>query len=258
MLRVLIVLLFCLSLSVEALYLGNPAGPGVVDKGLFSSEEALVLFQTGYQFDYVFDRKLKSAGCARARIDQFQFRMNQGVITASLADRVSVYGSVGAMQSFFSHRPSSDGMRREYQTGDNTTWGGGGRIVVYESSKLSLGFEGGYQWAQLPLRWDALDGKSFTTRSSLHYQEWQVGFGVGGQIDFLNPYGAVKYSFVKGKVTDIRSDLQLSCTSFQMRNRDHVGLVFGCTFTTGNYFDLTIESRFLDEMALSLVANMSF
>lgn len=126
MLRILIFLLSCLSLSVEALYLGNPAGPGLVDKGLFASEESLVLFQAGYQFDYVFDRKLKSAGCARARVDQFQFQMNQGIITASLADRVSVYGSVGAMQSFFSHRLSSDGMRREYETGDNTTWGGGG------------------------------------------------------------------------------------------------------------------------------------
>lgn len=78
------------------------------------------------------------------------------------------------------------------------------------------------------------------------------------QIDFLNPYGAIKYSLVKGKVTRVRSDLQLSCSSFHMRNRDHIGLVFGCTFTTGDYFDLTVESRFLDEVALSLAANMSF
>lgn len=103
MIRVLIVLLCCLCLETEALYLGNPAGPGVIEKGLFFPEEALFRFQVGYECDYVFDRKLKSSGCARGRVDQFQ--MNQGIVTATLADRCSVYGSVGAMQAFFSHKP---------------------------------------------------------------------------------------------------------------------------------------------------------
>jgi hypothetical protein len=191
-------------------------------------------------------------------MDQFQSQWNQGVITCSIADRVDFYGSAGSMQAFFSHRPPSGGAQREYQTGYKTTWGFGARAIVYEWGDCSIGMEGGYQWAKPHLRWNSLSGTSFTTSASLHYQEWQVGIGISRQVEMFIPYGAFKYSNVHAKVVPLRSDLELGSNSFQMTNRDHFGLVFGCTFTTGKFFDLTVESRFLDEQAITLAGDLRF
>lgn len=241
--------LLFLSVSLEALYLGNPAQ--VMSRGLFSSDKGLWLFQTGYQLDTVFDRKLKCIRCEQSRMDPFQLQITQGVFTAILASRLALYGAVGSMQSYCVLRSFSGQKLWEYRSGDRTTWGGGGRLVVYENRKLSVGFEGACQWAQLPLRGDGSKGKAAWNRPSLHYLEWQWGVGVGGQVSILNPYGAFRYSRVQGKMHPIQGP------SFQMRSREPLGLVFGCTITQGNYFDLTIESRFLDEKAISLQATIS-
>lgn len=244
--------------TLQALYIGNPYQPGSVTRGLFLSEEAVLGLKIGYQADYVIDRRLKSYGKVHARMDEFQSQWNQGVLTCSLAERVELYGSLGSMQATFSHRPKPEHSRREYQSSYKFTWGFGARAIIYEWKECALGIEGGYQWAKPPIKWDSLNGKSFTTSADLHYQEWQVGLGISRQIEFLIPYGVIKYSTVSGKVAPLRPDLELEASSFSMTNRDHFGLALGCTFTTGKFFDLTIESRFIDEQALSLAGNLRF
>jgi hypothetical protein len=253
------ILFFLLTIAnLQALYVGNPYQPGAVEKGMFICDDAVVGLKVGYQADFVLDRRLKSYGGVSSRIDDFQSQWNQGVITLSLAERVDFYGSLGAMQASFSHRPGPDHYRREYDTSYKFTWGFGARAIVYEWKHCSIGVEGSYQWAKPPIKWDALNGTSFTTSADLHYQEWQVGLGISRQIQFLIPYGVFKYSNVHAKATPLRSDLDLPVTSLKMTNRDHFGLALGCTFTTGKDFDLTVESRFIDEQAVSLAGNLRF
>ncbi len=250
--------LLLMTTTLQALYLGNPYQPGDVTQGLFISEDALIGLKIGYQADYVIDRRLKSYHGVNARMDEFQSQWNQGVATCVIAERVEFYASAGSMQATFSHRPAPEHHRIQYQTSYKTTWGFGSRAIVYEWGDCCIGIEGGYQWAKPPIKWDALNGKSFTTSANLHYQEWQVGLGISKQIECFIPYGAVKYSNVSGKVALLRPDLELDVTSFKMANRDHFGLVLGCSFTTGKFFDLTLESRLIDEQALSLAGNLRF
>lgn len=241
-----------------ALYLGNPAAPEIIEEGFFIPEDTFLKVKVGYQLDVTFDRRLKSYAGADARVDQYEMIMNQGVVTLNAVDRVEGYASVGAVKSTFSHRPQPNHARREYQTNERVTWGVGGRIILFEWGNSFIGIAGGYQWAFPHIKWDALDGAAFTTSATMKYREWQVGLGIAHQVDFLVPYAAVKYSNVQAKLSSLRSNLELNHSHFKMRNRSHYGLVLGCTLTTGKIFDFTIESRMIDEQAISFAGNAKF
>ncbi len=243
---------------LHALYLGNPASPNAITKGFWICKDAFMGVKAGYQVDYVFDRGLKSYAGARARVDQFQAQLNQGVVTFDFVERVELYASVGAMETTFSHRPKSGHARREYQTNDKWTWGAGGRAIIYEWKECCLTIEGGFQWAYPHIKWDALNGTSFTTDAKMLYREWQVGLGVSREIDMFIPYAAIKFSDVDARVSSLRPNLQLNTSHFRMTNRNHFGLVLGCTLTPGKYFDLTVESRMIDEEAITLAGNVKF
>ena len=147
---------------------------------------------------------------------------------------------------------------QEYQTNYRVTWGVGGRVIVYEWGNSYIGLEGGYQWAYPHIKWDALNGAAFTTDATMRYREWQAGLGFAHRIEMLIPYIAVKYSNVKAKVSSIRSNIALAHCHFKLSNRDHFGLVLGCTLTTGKYLDINVESRMIDEQAVSLAGNIKF
>jgi major outer membrane protein len=251
-------LLIVLFANAHALYLGNPDSPDAVPEGFFIPEDAFIGVKAGYQVDYVFDKGLKSYAGASARVDQFQAMLNQGVITFDLVERIEVYGSVGAMEASFSHRPGPEHYRREYQTNDKLTWGVGGRILIYQWREISLGLAGGFQWANPDIKWDSLNGEAFTTGAKMLYREWQVGLGISRTVDMFIPYGAIKYSNVSARVVSLRSNLDLDTSHFRMTNRDHFGIVLGCTLTPGRYFDVTVESRMIDEQALTLAGNLRF
>lgn len=245
--------------AAEALYFGNPCSPEMVSQGLFITEDAFLDFKAGYQMDYVFDKRLKSYAGAKARMDEFQALLNQGVITFNFVDRIEAYASVGSMQVTCSHRPHPNHSRREYQSSYKVTWGVGGRILIYEWTHACLSLQGGYQWANPHIKWDALNGEAFTTSAVMRYREGQVGLGLSYQIDTLIPYIAIKYSDVHGLISSLRrSNLNLKKSHFKMTNRDHFGLVLGCTLTSGKYFDLTVESRLIDEQAISLAGDVKF
>jgi hypothetical protein len=255
---ILTLLLISLFNCAQALYLGNPASPSDIDEGFYIDQDAFIGLKVGYQVDFVFDRGLKSYAGARSRVDQFQAQYNQGVATFNFIDRIEAYVSAGAFEATFSHRPKPAHSRREYQTNDKLTWGAGGRAIIYEWKECCLSLEGGYQWAYPRIKWDAFNGTSFTTDAKMLYKEWQVGLGVSRQIEMFIPYAALKYSMVHARVSSLRSNLQLKTSHFKMTNRDHFGLVLGCTLTPGKYFDITVESRMIDEEALTLAGNMKF
>ncbi len=251
-----VALLFLSCSPAFALFLGNPASPNMVDQGFFISEDAFTKAKVGYQLDVVFDRYMKSYAGAHSRVDRYQSIYNQGVATLNFLDRIEAYASLGAVDMQFSHRPRPDHYRREYQTNDRITWGVGGRILIYQWGDSTIGLEGGYQWAFPHIKWDALNGTSYTTSATMRYREWQIGFGYAYTIDMFIPYAAVKYSNAQAKVSSLRHNLELEHSHFKMRNRDHWGLVLGCTLTPGRIIDLTFESRMIDEQAISFVANL--
>lgn len=253
-----LIVFFLFFANLHALYLGNPYSPASIPEGFFIAEDAFMTVKAGYQVDFVYDRRLKSYAGANARVDQFQAQLSQGVLTFDMLERIEIYGSVGSIEAIFSHRPKPGQFRREYQTNYKVTWGVGGRIIIYEWTNGCISLEGGFQWGNPHIKWDALNGSAFTTDAVMRYREWQTGIGVSYQVDIFIPYAAFKFSDVNAKVVSLRPDLELKRSHFKMRNRDHFGLVFGCTLSPGKYFDVTIESRVIDEQAITLAGNIQF
>ncbi len=250
-------LLFLASFPLHALYFGNPASPDIIEEGLIFCYENWAGVKVGYQGDYCFNRNLKAEGSVRGRIDDFSYLMNQGVFTFNILDRYEFYGSLGAMNVSFSNRSQRDFKKRNYETNGHFTWGAGARLELFHWGCTLFSVDGAYQYSNLPLKWNALDGASFKTHAQLKYVEWQVGGGVSHQIDMLIPYAALTYSSVQARLKNIEKNI-LHHSHFSMRSNQRFGLAMGCTISSSSTLDLNAEVRLFSEQAISLAGNIKF
>jgi hypothetical protein len=252
----ILALLLC-PFSVYALYQGSPAQPQIIDQGFWFPQDSFMTVKVGYQGDYVYDRKMKLYGDFHNRIDRFQIWTNQAVMTANVLDRFEVYASAGSMTVDFWHRLNVDGKRREYESHDNWTVGGGARLLLLQWGNTSLGVDGTLQYANPFIVWDALDGVAHATGAHVRYLDWQVGFALSYTADLFTPYIAAIYSSADARLDGVHDDV-LPTTHVKMRSRDHFGMALGCTLSSGKIFDLTFEARLIDEQAVTAAANVKF
>lgn len=244
--------------SLHALYSGNPDEPELIDNGLLFATDNTFGVKIGYEGDFVFDRRLNASSGASCRVDEFQSRMNQGVLTLNFFDKIEAFGSVGSMNAYVSLRPHKDGERREFQSGDATTWGAGGRVLLFTWDDLHAGVTGSYQSADLPMRWNALNGETFSTAAKMKYWEWQIAGLFSYRVEMFDPYIGITYSVAEAVVRHIRSDMQLGHRQFKMKSRDRVGAALGCSLTPSKIIDLNVEVRLFDEEAISVAGNLKF
>ncbi len=251
--------LFALSLPFQAhaLYLGNPAEPQIMDQGFFFSQDALFTIKVGYQGDFVLNRRLRAEGPSGHRIDRFEYQMNQGVITFNFLDRLEAYGSVGAFNTTFWHRPPPDSALREVTSHDSWTAGGGLRALLMQWGHTALGIDAKFQYGRSPARWISVSGVGYGTHAHLTYREWQTGIAVSHTIDWFTPYIGATYSNVHADINGLKHSTY-PYSHFKMRNPAHFGLVIGCTLSSGKKFDLTGEAHMVDELAFSLTGNLKF
>lgn len=253
---ILFLLAILFPVIAHTLYLGNPASPEIIENGLFLSQEMAFGLKAGYQGDFVFDRNLFAHGKAHGRIDSFSIRTNQGVMVFNFFDRYEIYGSIGAMDICFAHRPHTDNKRREYDFHNQFTWGGGARALLFEWDQVCFGVDAKYQQAHPDIRWITLNGASIPPHGSIQYREWQVGAAFSYHADLFIPYLGAVYSHVHAEMQHLPSELGIHY--FTMGSRQHFGMVIGCTLSKGEIIDLCVELRFFDESALTLAGNIKF
>src|ERR1700677_1565425 len=121
------------------LSMGNPAEPEVVDQGFFIPQNSSFGLKIGYQGDRVFDRLLRAQDKAKGRVDHCNMQMDQGVVALNYLDRFELYGSAGSMRSHFWLRPKIDQKRREFETHDSFTGGGGARLLLAQWGNTGIG-----------------------------------------------------------------------------------------------------------------------
>ncbi len=250
-------LLFLSALPVHALYVGNPAEPDIIEEGFLFCAEGWASIKMGYQGDLCFNRRLKAKDHAYGRMDAFSYGMNQGVLTFNILDLFEAYGSVGSMEGYLSHRPRHDLAQRNYDTGGDLTWGAGVRGEVFHWGATTLSVDGKYQSSHLPIRWNSINGHTYSTESKLKYREYQVSAGLSHQIDIFIPYLAVMYSCADAKLNHIRSEI-LSVSHFSMISRDRFGGALGCTLSPAYLIDLNFEVRMFSEQAVTIAGNFKF
>jgi hypothetical protein len=242
---------------LSALYMGNPAEPEIIDCGLFISQDSCMSVKVGYQGDFVFDRLLRSYAGSRGRIDRFNMTSNQGMIALNYLDRFELYGTVGSMNSSFWFRPSSDKMRREFETNNHWTAGGGARLLLAQWDNTGIGIDGKIQYGKPGIKWITVNGVSHGTGSELIYREYQGSFAVFHTIDLFTPYLGAKYSNVHADVSGLSKSVYPR-KHFKMTNRSRFGMALGCTLSQGKKIDINAEVQLIDELGVTIGGNLKF
>jgi len=240
-----------------SLFMGNPAEPQIIDRGFWLSEDVLVDVKLGYLGDRVADRKMRANGHARSRIDKMALSFDQAVVTLNYMDRLELYGSLGSMNGELCNRPHSDNKRRQYQTHDGWTAGGGGKFLLAAWGNTTIGIDGKVQWGVPGMKWETVDGQSSNVGGRLRYFEWQVSFALSYTAEWLTPYIGAKYSNVHATVSKIPK-VVYKHAHFTMTNRDRFGLAVGFNLSPGKKFDVFAEVQLIDEQAISFGGNMKF
>lgn len=244
--------------SVHALYSGNPDEAELLDGGLFLPRDDSFGVKLGYQGDLVFDRKMHATSGVQGDVDTFESRMNQAVLSVNFMNRLELFGSAGSMKAYLSFRPNEEGKRREFQTHEQFTWGGGGRALLLNWGNAHVGASGSYQYAKLPINWDAVNGETFSSHATMKYWEWQAAGLIAYRVEIFDPYAGVSYSSAEAILYHIGEDLHLHHKRVKMKNRERIGLILGCSLTASRVVDLNIEVRLFDEEAVSIAGNMKF
>ena len=254
-------LLLILSLKghLFALYMGNPALPGIIEQGFFFSTENWFAVKTSYERDWVFDRDMKAVSSISGRMDDFEYIADQGLLIFNIIDRIEIYGSGGAMRISASHIPLR-GVRNEYETHDQFTWGIGGRGLFAEWGNCSFGIDVKYQRAHPTIKWMTQNGTPVNPRvgSKISFHEWQVGLGVSYQVALFYPYIAVKYSNAQARFKHLPTGFFPNTRHFKVKNRRKFGMAIGTTLSNGSRFDVSVEARIIDEQAITLAAQIKF
>lgn len=239
--------------------MGNPSAPQIIEEGFFFCKENWFAVKAGYQRDWVFDRNLKAVSKVSGRLDEFESISDQGVLTINLINLIEIYGSGGAARFHISNRPTA-GIRDEYQTHDQFTWGVGARATFYQWKDLAFGIDGCYQGAHPKIKWLTVNGAPVNLRdgSKITYHEWQIGLGVSYQIDIFLPYLGVKYSNVSANFKNLPPGFLQKGDHFKGKNQRKFGMAIGTTLSNSNRFAATVEARLIDEQSITLAADIKF
>lgn len=259
LLKLFILFFLTFQIKMSALYVGNPALPNILQEGLFFSKDNAISIKTAYQRDWVFNIDMKAVSNVSGSIDDFTNFSDQGVILVNLFNHISLYGSIGAMRIYASHIPRA-GVQNMYQTDNQLTWGIGGRVFFASWQNVLFGFDAKYQRATPSIKWMTQNGTPFTpnNRSSIDFNQWQIGLGASYQISIFYPYLSVKYLNAKSFFNHLPAHFFSNTNHFKTSNRKKFGIAIGTTISTGSIFDLSVEAQLIDQEAFTLTGEIRF
>ncbi len=252
----------CFGASLHALYNGNPSATMIPETGLLIPKDSVVGVKLGYEFDQVFDSSMKmvrNAPSQRKRVQEFETQLNLGTLSLDLFDRAELYGSLGVMRADILQHPTAH-TRVKYETHNHLAWSVGGRVLLAYWNEIHLGATAAYLQSNPPLSELELGGTALPSHGAkLHFDQWQVGFGVSRRIKFLIPYIGLQYSDTRARIRGLESLQSIFPKKHvSMKTRHHIGLFLGCGLTAERGFDLNLEGRFIGETALTASAEIRF
>lgn len=242
---------------------GNPAFPQLIDRGFFIPSDSWFGLRMGYEGDFVGDELLKQTAEGSGRVDNYIQNTNSGTLTFTIVDRVDIYGVFGSSRMEADWRFSSAGgtvSRAQLQSKYRFLWGVGARGILYEWGCAILGVGGRYSSSILKPSWMTINGTPVSVSGGqVHWREWQIDLDFAYKIELFTPYVGVKYSNVQTKLNGFAVRIANNGVgSLHMESWTPVGVVVGCTLTTGKYFMFNVEGRLIDEEALTISGDIRF
>lgn len=250
--------------ALKAAPVGNTSAPGIIREGLFISCNNWIDFRIGYEGDFVADGRMEQYDQGKGRVDTYEQWTNSGTFTLNILNRLDMYAVFGSSRTKadwrFEDLITETVHRIELETKYSFLWASGARAILCEWGHASLGLGGRYSACHYQPAWLTSDGGSVDVAGShFFWEEWQINLDLAYKIDLFTPYVGVKYSNARTHLTDFEISISESLTGANsFKNRLPVGLYVGCTLSTGKYFMLNLESRVIDEEAISVSGDFRF
>ncbi len=259
--KIIMLILIIFSSKIFAASVYNPLNPEIITDGFFISPASWINFRLGYEGNFVSDSRMdKKIGLGK--VDNFKQDINSATITLNLQNRIDIFGVLGAarIRSNWRFDNLATISRIELETNYRLYWAVGTKIILYQWGSTALSVGSRYSKADPTISFVTLDGAPQTIgNTKIKYKDWQIDMGLAHQIDIFIPYLGVKYLNAKAEIRNssvvLAENLQ---TSMKMKNEDRFGIYLGCSLSNSKYFLLTIEARFIDEEAISVMGELRF
>jgi hypothetical protein len=271
------------SCALEALPLGNPAEAELFcDTIFFDSCFDCAHFRAGYYGDFVFQRKMRVEKKDFARnVTRTEIFTNAGYLNLNLFKRVDLFSTLGTSritietdaQNFIS-TPVFPFNTLLYLK-PRFSWSVGGRAILYKYNCWVLGVEGQYLSTSPEINkyQDFIFAVPIYLKGRAHYREWQVGAVLSYEIFSCFP-NVVFVPYIGGKWSRSLLDLKHltlevntpppfigptePLTLSDLKSKLRWGFPLGVTILFNRCFDFTLEGRFGDEHAFSIIAQGRF
>ena len=237
---------------------GNPAGPGLMQAGLFSSSNPWVKVTTGYVSDYVINMPLKfSSGSAefnpKETFKHFGLNSQMASFSLVLLQRLEAYALFGGSKEHLKwHEEPHTSIYSalfDFQSSYHFSWATGVRIILLQWGQTFFSCDGSY--FAIPS-----SQKSFfkflnrlhlpidQEKQHFNLREWQAGAALSSRFWIITPYAGAKYLRAK---LHIQSGTESSALNYC--NSRRLGYYYGVTISLTSKFLITGERRMRDEFA---------
>ncbi len=252
-------LFFCLPFVLgHAYFNGNPESADIIDEGFILSKENIMSFEVGYQKDWVYDLKLNVENIFDSWFSRANYVMDQAVFNVDFLEYFQAYATMGAATFDFIQEIKGN-TTVNYITNDGFTFGAGGKVLIYQGHGFTLGVDGKYQYANPDIKTTDKNGINQTVRNaSMSVYGWQIGLAAAYHVDIFSPYLGINYLNQKVHLKNLGNLVTPLDDDVYAENRVPIGGFIGVTISSGKDFAMTLESRFIDENALSLVFDFKF
>lgn len=214
-----ILLFFFFTQSLQATFVGNPADPSILMRGLFSDDSSIVRVKVQGTFDRIARCSLKEDG----QIFTMRSSLGYGGLLVNFWERLDAYLHLGGGKVTLSNVTHERGF----------SWQGGGKLMLIQMKNSYLGFDVKY-WMVRPFQSSRING-------------WQIAGGLTQQIGFFYPYLGFAVSRIKWHRPHRT-----------FKENHSANMIFGASFSNGKYLYADLEGRVIHEKAFSATVTTMF
>lgn len=245
---------------------GNPANidaPG--GAGVFSMrQDKNFAIKTGFDAEFLFDRNINADASTKVEFTSGEWYMTK--LSYVMFNRVEPYVKLGMVHMKAKWTEAGSEIKLESDTG--FAWGLGAKVLLceFKRPKIKILTDGFYRTADLDADKGYRDGSKVSLnvdQSRFTVREWQIALLASTEIDVggsgreevlgvstMIPYAGVKYSDINGRLRLLREQGDFNNPG-KIKSDQIFGLFAGCDFVGPNSVSLNVESRFIDELALT-------
>jgi hypothetical protein len=243
-----------------AMYIGNPAQPGVLEKGIVLQYD-LCSFRCGYLDDWVYAQQFQDefylAGVTPTKTS-IELSTYAGILTLNFKDKLDLYGIVG------SSRMQID---QEIFTKRALGWGCGIKWLIAEYKNFFLGADAKYFETDQKPRFFIIEGVAYNIASNyrLNYHEVQVAIGVAYRAVSFCPYMNATYISTKIRPQPTSTLIRLpdadelaEVQTKSIVSKNNLGLAVGLTLLDSEKASLACEWRGFNQSGVNVNLEVRF